>query len=274
MSKLSEASSRATEALRKLDAYDLPFTGKAFAGAIAGRVLEEVRAFIEAGIDVNEAVEGMLPIVLLASTRPGNCEIAQLLIDNGADVNAVFGDGVTALRMAIFNRNKDLVRLLIANGADVNAIDKYGDTAIAAARGNTEMVQFLIENGADVKSELASSSQVSEKQDITTMVERLELLEEKRGIEISGVYATCCDRPNAMPPDYDVMINFDVTSLNGGQLEANFQVQASAYNAAGQLLATAYAFIYSDKFMGFGSWSEHLYLDQAPKRIRLFPTQL
>ena len=152
MSKSSGANDSSTKALRKLEAQGLAFTNDAFLSEIIGCDLEKVALFIEAGIDVNAAIDGAPPIVWLASKRRGNCEIAKLLIDNGADVNAVGESGLTAIRMAVVNDHKELVRLLIENRADVCAADQDGVTAIhtAAIHNRKELVQLLIENGADV----------------------------------------------------------------------------------------------------------------------------
>ncbi len=306
MNKSSGVNNGSTEALRKLEAQGLAFTNDAFLSEIIGRDLEKVALFIKAGIDVNMPVDGTPPIVLLASSRRGNCGIARLLIDNGVDVNAVNEDGVTAIRMAIFNGHQDLVQLLIENGADVCAADQDGVTAIQAAamHNRTEIVRLLIENGADVNAagkggltamqialsdnrkelmrvlvengaeptaQTAPEHLMSEKLEITHIIERLELLEEKFGIAISGLYASCYYRSNGTPPYHQVIINFDVTSLNGEQLERSLKINASAYNSAGQLLDTSSAYINNEEFIGFGPMSILAHLDQAPERIRLFP---
>lgn len=50
-----------------------------------------------------------------------NFEIAELLIQNKAEVNARQKKGVTPLHSAAHNGHRDLVRLLIENGADIEA---------------------------------------------------------------------------------------------------------------------------------------------------------
>jgi hypothetical protein len=110
-----------------------------------------------------------------------------------------------------------------------------------------------------------------EKKEITKIIERFDLLEEKFGITISGLYATCEYEPYGTPPYHEVEINFDLSSVSGGKLERNFKVISSAYNSAGQLLKTDSTRIYADDFMGFSPVSITLHLDQAPEKIRLFP---
>src|SRR5919198_476779 len=57
---------------------------------------------------------------LLFAAREGELESAKLLIDGGADVNAVAGDGKNALGLAIFNGNYELASYLIDKQCDVN----------------------------------------------------------------------------------------------------------------------------------------------------------
>ena len=47
-----------------------------------------------------------------------------MLIQNGADVNAVDKDKWTALHYAAQNGHVDVVKVLLQNGANVNAVDE------------------------------------------------------------------------------------------------------------------------------------------------------
>lgn len=105
-----------------------------------------------------------------------------------------------------------------------------------------------------------------EKKEITKIIERFDLLEEKFGITISGLYATCDHEPD----EYTIQINFDVTSLSGGKLGDSLRINASAYNSVGQLLQKNDVSLYGSE--GFSSESISLWTDQEPVRIRLFPT--
>ncbi len=114
-----------------------------------------------------------------------------------------------------------------------------------------------------------------EREEITKVIERLELLEEKFGIAISGVYVH--GGPGRVNGEdvYFMDINFDLISLSGGKLKENIAINASAYNSAGQLLRTTSYTIWAEKFMGFQSVSMDLYTYcsyQAPEKVRLFPS--
>ncbi|KAF8507548.1 hypothetical protein JB92DRAFT_2680050, partial [Gautieria morchelliformis] len=67
---------------------------------------------------------------------------SQLLLDQGADINAVGGKYGTALQAAVSGGRKKIVWSLLEHGADVNAKAKEHGTALqtAVSRGNTEIV--------------------------------------------------------------------------------------------------------------------------------------
>ena len=96
----------------------------------------------------------------------GHKEIAELLIDKSANVNAKSSFGSTPLHGAVGGPNpnwkgsKDIVELLIVNGADVNAKEKSNGwtplhNSVIGRReyGKKEIVEKLIANGANVNAE-------------------------------------------------------------------------------------------------------------------------
>jgi hypothetical protein len=77
-------------------------------------------------------------------------DIAQLLLQHGADVD-IQGEGhTTPLYMAVHNRRVEVVRVLLKHGANVDVENDEGRTAyqIAAARGYSEITEVLMEYGA------------------------------------------------------------------------------------------------------------------------------
>ena len=123
--------------------------------ALLGHI-EAVKQHLAAGTDVN-AVGGLRKGTPLHSAAgegygEGHKEIVQLLIANGADVNAKADDGCTPLHDAAWSGYKEIVELLITAGADVNAGDKNGATPLdLAAIGNqvknTETADLLRKHG-------------------------------------------------------------------------------------------------------------------------------
>jgi ankyrin repeat protein len=82
----------------------------------------------------------------------GNVDIAELLINKGASVNALATNNETPLHWAADRGNSETVALLIEKGASVNALTTSNETPLhrAALSGNLETVALLIEKGASV----------------------------------------------------------------------------------------------------------------------------
>ena len=74
---------------------------------------------------------GLTP--LLFAAREGCLACLQELVRGGADLDLPDPDSVTALNMALLNRNWDAAKLLIDLGADVDFWDIYGQTPLYVA---------------------------------------------------------------------------------------------------------------------------------------------
>ncbi|KAL6872832.1 ankyrin repeat-containing domain protein [Trichoderma novae-zelandiae] len=79
------------------------------------------------------------------------------LLDAGADIHKRNAKGQTPLHMALQAEdnwpgpyNRDAARILIERGADVNAVNGRGQGCLACAQHNVDMVHFLIQQGAAV----------------------------------------------------------------------------------------------------------------------------
>ena len=110
-----------------------------------------VQLLLENGADVN-AWDNVGQTALYWAARVGHVAVVQLLLENGADVNARNYGGQTVLYKAATEGHGAVVRLLLEKGADVNARDNDGWTALyqAATEGHEAVVQLLLEKGADV----------------------------------------------------------------------------------------------------------------------------
>jgi ankyrin repeat protein len=136
--------------------------------AVSEGHIDAARRLIEAGADTNvrsnyvaaangRGFEGRTPLAatteskpadfasgwltpLMLAAREGDLEMARLLVGAKADVNAVAGDGKTALAMAVFNGNYDVASFLVDNKADVNRADAQRFTPLfwAVDRRNME----------------------------------------------------------------------------------------------------------------------------------------
>jgi len=118
--------------------------------AIARGDVEDVKRHILAGTDINALQNGWTP--LQQATVRGKTEIAAILLENGAEVDARTGSLKTPLIFSAERNFIELAKLLLKYGADVNAQDKEGWSALhyAAAKDHVDMAELLISNGAKV----------------------------------------------------------------------------------------------------------------------------
>jgi quinoprotein dehydrogenase-associated probable ABC transporter substrate-binding protein len=94
------------------------------------------RALLDAGADVNAPIaKGGYSPLMLASIS-GSTEVASMLIERGAKVNAVNPGGVTALMIAAAGNRAVIVGFLLKSGADLNARSEDGRTALSIAQAN------------------------------------------------------------------------------------------------------------------------------------------
>ena len=114
----------------------------------------KVRMLLAKGAKVNVRSKlGRTPLEI-AAAWDGSIEATRLMIEKGADVNAVDEGGGTILEQASLTNNVEVARLLIAKGAKVNTVDMGGFTPLHAAAGNgntnAPLVKLLLEHGAKV----------------------------------------------------------------------------------------------------------------------------
>ena len=113
-------------------------------------LLEHVDYFVISTEQINaEGTRGQTSLLkAIAAEKPG---FASLLIDRGADVNALTSYASRPLIEASKLGNAQLVEHLVNEGADVNAADSLGRTALLAAvgRGHQSVVAALIRAGVD-----------------------------------------------------------------------------------------------------------------------------
>ncbi|MCK3770337.1 ankyrin repeat domain-containing protein [Microbacterium aerolatum] len=85
--------------------------------------------------------------LLIVSTYAEQEHTAADLIRRGAELDAVNGNGQTAISCAVFRKNETLLRMLLDAGADQNA-GGLSATAIADQFGLAEMRTILDEHAA------------------------------------------------------------------------------------------------------------------------------
>ena len=107
--------------------------------------VQTVKAHIIAGTDVETIDDWTGKTAMHYAAEYGNLEIAQLLIDAGANIQHRDFDKATALHHAAIGGFVDVVKLLLVHGADINAKDKSGETAMdgVAFFGHTNVADLL-----------------------------------------------------------------------------------------------------------------------------------
>ncbi len=120
--------------------------------AAGGTSVELVRLLLDAKADIGMQESYAGRTALFLARLP---QTVRLLIDRGADVNAVDRYGSTALfRAAEMQANfledgLEIMRILLVNGADVNARNTHGETALMYV-ATVEAARVLIAGGADI----------------------------------------------------------------------------------------------------------------------------
>ncbi|HSG28931.1 MAG TPA: ankyrin repeat domain-containing protein [Candidatus Krumholzibacterium sp.] len=136
-------------------ALSLPLLAGEIHDAVRAGDVARVRAILQADPGAvnerdSESQFAELPIHYAATV--GNVEIARLLIEAGAQVDAGDSDNSTALGVAGMRRHVDMVNFLLEQGANVNHRDRKADTPMSFAcyRGNEAVIDILLEAGADL----------------------------------------------------------------------------------------------------------------------------
>ena len=127
--------------------------------AAASQDAEAVRTLVERGADVDARwADGST--ALLWAAHWNDLDMAGLLLAAGADVTTADDHGVTPLDRAAENASLPMVETLLAAGADVNAARASGLTPlmVAARTGSAAVVDALLAGGAEVNARTGATS--------------------------------------------------------------------------------------------------------------------
>ncbi|PCH53932.1 MAG: hypothetical protein COC21_05560 [Verrucomicrobiales bacterium] len=128
--------------------------------------IEAVKQHLADGADVNATHGYWTTTPLHCAAYGGYNEVVELLIENGADVNAKIVNakienandvnGMTPLHEATFGGYKEIAELLIAKGADVNAKSRFDGTPLdeAVRMKCTQIADLLRKHGGKTAAEL------------------------------------------------------------------------------------------------------------------------
>jgi ankyrin repeat protein len=106
--------------------------------------VERLLSIRNINVNLKDDVYGATP--LHEAAWKGQIEIARLLVENGAEVNARYNNGSSPLQRSVRNGHIDILHLLIENGADLEAKDTTGWRALhkAASNGQLPFIQEVI----------------------------------------------------------------------------------------------------------------------------------
>ncbi|KAH7025755.1 ankyrin repeat-containing domain protein [Microdochium trichocladiopsis] len=174
--------------------------------AAATEAIRIVSALVIAGSDLEvRDNEGRSPLIRVAKGEMTD-DLASLMIDFGANVNAVDKQKNSALHYAAMSsalpemRNTELVRILVTNGADISIKNDRGRTPLftAVLFDHLERAEDLLEHGADV-----STTDINDRTPLYTAV----IQGYSRMIKLlcaSGAYVDIKDKNGQTPLHYAI----------------------------------------------------------------------
>lgn len=100
-------------------------------------------------IERKDKETGFTPLQM--ALKENKLNIADFLLNRGANINQKDKSGNSPLQLAVRNGDKEMARFLISRGADVNIKDKYKNSLLewALGKGEMEIAELLINSGAD-----------------------------------------------------------------------------------------------------------------------------
>lgn len=151
------AASVEVDTVRALLEWGAPLTdedGPVLYHAIWDGCLDIVKLLLTWGADANASAPPQFFhnfSSLICAVNSDYFEISSLLLDNGANVDAVCSEGQTALHYAAKNDSMGIINLLLDHGASVNREDLDGQRplAVAIVSENLPAARVLLERGAE-----------------------------------------------------------------------------------------------------------------------------
>uniref|UniRef100_A0A8C5ERL4 Ankyrin-1 n=1 Tax=Gouania willdenowi TaxID=441366 RepID=A0A8C5ERL4_GOUWI len=92
---------------------------------------------------------------LHVASKYGKVDVAELLLERGANPNAAGKNGLTPLHVAVHHNNLDVVNLLVSKGGSPHSAARNGYTAlhIASKQNQVEVANSLLQSGASANAE-------------------------------------------------------------------------------------------------------------------------
>lgn len=147
---------------------------------------------------------------LRVAVQQGTPGLAKRAIDNGADVAQTIQEGTRKaplLTIAAERGFADVAALLVENGAPVNAKDTFGDTAIVKAVENDwpKVVALLASKGAEVNTINANGQSLLDRAIATYAHDTAGILD-KHGGKLSSQLNAAAAKPQPLSPTIPALI--------------------------------------------------------------------
>lgn len=104
--------------------------------------------------------------------------------------------------------------------------------------------------------------------EITNVVERMEILEERAGIQVQGIMATVDIESN--DGEYYVQLRGEVIATARTPLGWDVDVTINVYNAKAQVCGTAAIYLGNDDFIGIETIDSFISCKGYPAKIKIF----
>lgn len=139
--------------------------------------VEMAQEILEQGADINGFNRDGRSALFMAADSEDNAEMIEFLLQNGADPNSTVPDSrLTPLHTTAYHGETESVKLLLESGADPNAVNKKGETPLMlAAKGlGMDVAEILMIEGPEQADKLQNS--------LRGNAELMRLLIEKGGV--------------------------------------------------------------------------------------------
>ncbi|XP_061491677.1 fibronectin type 3 and ankyrin repeat domains protein 1 [Rhineura floridana] len=129
-----------------------PMSGDHLHRAISRNDVDGVLTILKGRQVVVDTLNKLGFTALMVASQKGYTRLAQILVENGADVNMKNSSGKDSLMIACFAGHLDIVQYLRSQGASWFAGDLGGCTAMhwAADGGHCSVIEWMIQDGCEV----------------------------------------------------------------------------------------------------------------------------
>jgi len=107
-----------------------------------GENIQQITELIEAGANINAVKIEQKETPLHIAIRYGHKEVAEFLLNEGANINALERRKWTPLHTAVKSGKMEVAELLLDRGANVNSVDKKGRTPLSIVASDDYQIGY------------------------------------------------------------------------------------------------------------------------------------